>query len=80
MEIVRVEVAPVLVGVRVAGESDRVPQGLLPDVTAQADGVGEMVAIRVTGDAAPLVSLAVIVTLVLEPETTVPVDELIERE
>ena len=49
VERVRIEVAPVEVGVVLEGEKLIVPQGLVPELTWQTAGLGEMETVRATG-------------------------------
>jgi hypothetical protein len=68
VEIVKVDVAPAEVGVIEAGEKRKVPHGdVCPEAGMQTEGLGELLTLRVTGTATPLVSLAVIVAVKVEP-------------
>ena len=49
------------------GDKLKVPQGDTPETGRQTVGLGELVIIRVTGTATPLVSVAVIVAVNVEP-------------
>ena len=49
VETVRVECAPVDVGVMLEGEKVMVPQGLVPELTWQTAGLGEMDSTSATG-------------------------------
>lgn len=64
---VRVDVAPADVGVMVMGDRLKLPQGDAPETGMQTDGLGELLIVRVTGDATPPVSFAVIVAVNVEP-------------
>ena len=64
---VRVEVAPVEVGVMVVGDKLKLPQGDTPETGRQTEGLGETLILRATGTATPLVSVAFIVAVNVEP-------------
>jgi hypothetical protein len=51
----------------VLGDRLKVPQGDTPETGRQTDGLGELLITRVTGTATPLVSVAVIVAVNVEP-------------
>jgi tetrahydromethanopterin S-methyltransferase subunit D len=74
VEIVNVDVAPVEVGVMVAGEKPKVPQGDTPETGVQTVGVGEGTTPSVTGEPTPWVSVAVIVAVNVEPALIVVAD------
>jgi hypothetical protein len=66
--IVRVDVAPAEVGVIETGVKRKVPHGnVCPEAGMQTGGLGELLPLRVIGTATPLVSLAVIVAVNVEP-------------
>jgi len=68
VETVKVDVAPAEVGVIEAGEKRKVPHGdVCPEAGMQTGGLGELLPVRAIGTATPLVSLAVIVAVNVEP-------------
>ena len=69
VETVKADVAPADVGVIEAGEKRKVPHGdVCPEAGMQTEGLGELLPVRMIGTATPLVSLAVIVAVNVEPE------------
>ncbi len=49
VEIVAIEVAPIVVGSMLVGERLPLPQGLVPELTWHTAGMGEMDTISATG-------------------------------
>ncbi len=79
VEMVRVEVTPVDVGVMLEGEKLRVPQGLGPELAWHTMGLGETDKVRVTDCAVPLLRVAVIMVVADDPAVTEALVGLTER-